>query len=172
MGARPYRCFLVHTTWTGKVRGEGNELPLARVEILPTPLVKSLDSVSFSIFHAGVVPAGSVRVEEISVRSFDEDVLRGLVIADLPWTESCADPLPVVADVCGTNDGQILQPYSFHWEVVEDGRNNCEPERKRFRLLSNPTLRADQAEWTVMLERTSADDLRSGRSPFAPGSGR
>jgi hypothetical protein len=176
LGGRPYRCWLTWTKWTGDERGQGNEINLARAEILPTPLVKSLDSVSFSIFHAGVVPAGSFKVEEISVASFSEDNLRGLAIPRVPWLEVCCPgPVPSVADLATTAEATVQQPFDFFWEVVEDGRTNPVPERKRFRLLSNPTLRAEDAMWTVLLERESPDRLRGrkgGESPFAPGSGR
>jgi hypothetical protein len=172
LGARAYLVNLVWYRWSGFERGQGHASVLARVEILPTPKVQTLDSVSFSIFHAGTIPAGSVRVTEISVRSFSEDHLRGLLVPDLEWTEA-RGPVPPVSDRCGADGGTILQPFEFFYEVVEDGRNNRAPEKKSFRLLSNPTLRAESADWSVMLERVSPDELRgAGASPFAEGSGR
>jgi hypothetical protein len=172
LGARPYRCYLTWWRWSGATRGQGHASLLARVEILPTPKVDSLDSIAFSIFHAGTVPAGSIKVSEISVVSFSEDHLRGLLIPCLPWAEMQGEP-PQVADRAGTAEGTIAQPFEFHWEVAEDGRNNRAPEIKSFRLLSNPTLKATQAQWQVMLERISPDELRrTGDSPFAQGQNR
>ena len=180
LGARPYRCWLVWTQWgigPNGERGDGYERDLARVEILPTPLVKTMDSVSLSLFHAGTVPVGSVSVGEISVKYFTEDNLRGLAIPRLPWTQtpSCdACDLPEVADLWDTSSASVKQPYSFHWEIHEDGRHG-DQERKLFRLLNQPMLSADNAEYRLMLERVSPDRLRGGRdgkSPFAPGSGR
>ncbi len=175
LGVRPYRVFLVWTVWglndQGQ-RGDGYERDLARVEIRPTPLVKSLDGVSFSLFHAGTIPVGSVSVGEISARHFTEDELRGFRVPIVPWQQG-ADPcsLPVLVGG-GTGGGEsVANPYDFFWEVVEDGRHDLPPSRKRFRLLNTPFYRADSAEWTVMLERSSADrerGPRGGVSPFAP----
>lgn len=173
-GARPYRCYLVWTRWgrgDDASRGDGYERDLARVEVLPTPLVTSLDSVSFSIFHAGTIPEGSVRVGEISVETFTEDNLRGLAIPRVEWLEvfGC-DPcdLPDVSRLETTAADSVDEPYRFYWEVVEDDRHQRRPTRNKFRLLSKPMLRADNAEWTVMLQRESEDRLRDGRSAFAP----
>jgi hypothetical protein len=165
LGTRPYRVWLHWIRWSGAERGEGFACSIAKVEILPTPKVDTLDSVSFSIFHAGTIPSGSVRVSEISVQYFNEDHLRGLLIPDLEWTEAHG-PLPAVSDRAGTNGGTICQPFEFFWEVVEDGRNNRAPEKKAFRLLSNPMLQSERAQWTAMLERISPDELRFGESPF------
>ena len=178
LGARPYRVFLTWTKWglnRESERGDGYERLVARCEILPTPLVTSLDGVSFSIFHAGTIPVGSVRVGEVSVRNFDEDVLRGLRIPRLEWLEvgSCDEcapcRLPEVAELRGTAQDTVAEPYRFFYEVVEDTRQQREPVRNTFRLLNKPNLVAENAEWTLMLQRVSYDQLRDGKSPFAQG---
>ena len=178
LGARAYRVHLVWTKWglgRDSERGDGYERPLARCEILPTPLVTSLDGVSFSIFHAGTIPVGSVRVGEVSVRYYDEDVLRGLRIPDLEWLEvgSCSEcspcRLPSVAELRGTAQDSVSEPYRFFYEVTEDHRQQREPVRNAFRLLNKPYLVADQAEWTLMLQKVDYDPLRSGESPFGQG---
>jgi hypothetical protein len=76
-GIRPYRVFLTWTKWTGVERGQGTEVMLRRAEILPTPLVVSLDNQVNSPMHAGVLPVGTLRVSRISVASFSRDILLG-----------------------------------------------------------------------------------------------
>lgn len=151
-GIRPYRVFLTWTRFGGEERGEGHEKMFARAEILPTPKVSSLDAVSFSIFHAGTLPVGSIRVEEVSAAAFTEDMLRGLKVPD----GSYLDP----------DEQKIPEPYDFFYEVVEDGRGDGEPARDRYRLLSKPFRRAGKVDWTLMLERVSPDRTRDDQSVF------
>lgn len=163
LGVRNYRCFLHWTKWTGKERGDGFEETIELLEILPTPLVKSLDSVTFSIFHAGTVPEGSVRVDEISLR-WTEDELRGFRI---PTYGTCEEPIEL-------REGDSLkQPFDFFYEVVEDGRGDRPPTRNRFRLMNKPFRRADMVMWSLMLERSSPDTHRGrkGESTFEEGQG-
>jgi hypothetical protein len=149
LGIRPYRCFLTHTRWTGTERGEGEELLVRQVEILPTPRVDSLDKVAFSLFAAGTLPVGSIQVSEISAGSFTEDELTGQMV-----------PVP--------NEDEVPGPYVFFYEVVEDGRGDPNPVRNRFRLLTKPFRRAGKLDFTVMLEREDYDRDRANRSPFSP----
>lgn len=151
-GIRPYRVFLTWTRFGGEERGEGHEKLIARAEILPTPKVSSLDSVTFSIFHAGTLPAGSIRIEEVSAVAFTEDMLRGLKVP----TGAYLDP----------SEQQIPEPYDFFYEVVEDGRGDGEPARDRYRLLSKPFRRASKVDWTILLERVSPDRTREDKSAF------
>lgn len=145
LGARPYRAFLVWTRWDGEERGEGIEHEVRRIEILPTPRLSSLDAVTFSLYHAGTLPVGSVKLDRISVVQFTQDLLTG------NWL-----PLP--------HEDFIPEPYEFFYEVVEDGRGDDPPVRSKFRLLSTPFRRATQVDWTVMLERVSVDRNRYAAS--------
>lgn len=140
LGLRPYRVFLIWTKWTGEERGEGDETEFRRIEILPTPKVNSLDNVTFGLFHAGTVPMGSLRVDRISA-TFTQDTLQGRII-----------PVP--------GEDTIPDPYGFFYEVVEDGRGDNPPQRAKFRLLNTPFRRAGKIDWTIMLERISADRER------------
>jgi hypothetical protein len=165
LGARPHRVFLNWTQWTGEERGDGNEILLLRREVLPTPRVDNLDAVTFSVFHAGTIPAGSVKVTEISLATFTEDQLRGLDSTD-PATGKQVVPTAAV----NLDGGGLLEPYDFFFEVVEDGRGDPKPERMRYRLLSKPFRRATKLDWLIMLERSSQDRTRGDRSVFgAPG---
>jgi hypothetical protein len=174
-GLRPYRVFLRWTRWDAE-RGDGYETDVATVELLPTPKVASMDSVSFSLFHAGTVPAGSLRLSEVSAARYSEDNLRGLVIPTFPGHgedegasaggDAPCDPPGTGAGISVRDGASVREPYQFFYEVVEDGRHG-RAERKRFRILSEPMLRADTQQWTLMLEKTDPDQRRDGSSPFA-----
>lgn len=165
LGARPYRVFLTWTRWTGSERGDGDEVLMLRREILPTPKVDSLDAVTFSIFHAGTIPAGSIKVTEISVAAFTEDQLRGLDSTDPCTCLKVVPPEFVAPDGAG-----LLDPWDFFYEVVEDQRAECTPERMRFRLLSKPFRRATNVDFLILLEKTTPNRTREDRSPFpSPG---
>jgi len=169
-GLRPTRVFLVWTRWSGSVRGEGEELVVRQVEILPTPKVKSLDAVTFSIFHAGTVPVGSVRLSEVSV-SFTYDNLVGHAMP--PCDDPCAKCSKSV-DACGCpkeppHADQIAQPNDFFYELAEDGRGDNPPVRQKFRPLSYPWRNAGNVEWQIMLEKIAEDRGRDGRSKYLSG---
>jgi hypothetical protein len=149
LGARPYRLVLVWCRWTGDVRGEGEMQTFREMEILPCPKVATLDSVTFSVFHAGTIPAGSIKVTEVSTRyTFDE--LQGHMAPEL-------------------HEDVIPQPWTFFYELREDGRGDALPIRQRFTLLTVPTRDAENVQWTLMLERRSEDRDREGKSQYLSG---
>lgn len=171
LGERPHRVFLTWTRWTGEARGEGAEELVGQLEVLPTPRVDSLDSVSFSMFSGGTLPVGSIRVSEISVATFTEDLLCGRRIPD--EARCCRDVpdergavVPHTAPIDGRSE-EVPFPFDFFYEVVEDGRGDPHPVRNRFRLLSKPFRRAGKVDWMIMLEREDPDRERDNRSPFA-----
>jgi hypothetical protein len=157
-GVRPYRCYLTWTKWTGLERGEGTENLYRRIEILPTPRVTSLDSLSFSLAHAGVIPAGSFRLDRISVATFTEDILLGRAFPDnpLPFGES-------------PQEKHIPEPFEFFYEIQEDGRGDNPAKRSRFRPMNRPMRRAGKLDWTLMLERVSIDRTRLDQSAIGTG---
>jgi hypothetical protein len=140
LGARPWRVFMVHTRATGEERGEGRTQEFRRVEILPTPRVRSLDNLTFNPYHAGVFPMGSLTVDEVST-SFTEDQLRGI---DFPKE----------------GEFEVPERYDFYYEVVQDGRQGGPVRPQRYRLLSQPFLDAENVQWVVRLERASGDGPR------------
>lgn len=150
-GLRPQRVWLVWREWSGGERGQGDVIEKKRIEILPTPKADSLDSVTYSVFHAGTVPAGSIKLSEVSLRlTYDE--LTGHM---LPNGELHTDNIP--------------QPWEFYYELVEDGRGDPEPVHQRYRILSYPFRKAGAVMWSVMLERISEDDDRQGKSAYTTG---
>lgn len=142
-GIRPYRVFLTWTTFSGGEHGAGKETVVHRIEVLPTPVVESLDSISRSAFSAGMFPVGSVRVSKVSA-TLSDDLLRGRANEVL--------------------DGeQIRADVTFFYEVVEDGRaREGDTVRRRFRLASDPMRKAASLEWVFVLERMSEDMGRDG----------
>lgn len=148
-GARPYRVFMVWTKWTGSERGEGDERVLLEREILPTPKVESIDTVSMTLFASGVLEMGSVHVTEVSL-TLTRDILTGRAIPGL----GIVDHIP--------------QPFEFFYEIREDGRGEVgtgvQPARLKFRLAVDPFRAATKPYWTFMLERISEDRSRLGKS--------
>jgi hypothetical protein len=143
LGARPLRVFLVWTAWTGERRGEGEERLLAERELLPTPVVSDPTAVLRNPFAAGTLPVGTVTVTEISTGQYAEDELRG-------WKLPDGSPL----------DEAVMD---FFYEVREDGRTaGRAPERRRYRVLGDVYLDAENVQWRVLLERASPDRRRDG----------
>ena len=142
-GARSTRCFLVWTTTDGAERGEGHEVELARRELLPTPVVASLDGVALNPFTAGRLPIGTLRVDEVSA-ALTRDQLTG---RQVPGSE---EPL--------------AQPVDFFYELVSDGRGEDPPPRMRFRLAGEPMRDETNVCWRLLLERASEDRDRAGNS--------
>lgn len=149
LGARPLRCFLVWTTWTGERRGEGEERLLIEKEILPTPVVGDPTAIARNPYSAGTLPVGTISVSEISSGQYSEDELRG-------WKLPDGSPIDEVR-------------MDFFWEVREDGRTAGKaPERRRFRVLGDVFLNAENVEFRVLLERSSEDMRRDGRPAGGP----
>ncbi len=144
IGVRPYRVFLVWSKFSGDEAGEGTETYVKTIEILPTPVVMSLDGIALNPFSAGVLPIGSVRLTRVSPQlTFDQ--LTGRVVPK-------------------EHEDHIPEPYDFFYEIMEDGRGDHDPLRQRFRLLNNPTRRAGKVDWIIGLERMSEDRNREGHS--------
>lgn len=165
-GLRSDRVFLVWTKYTGEERGEGEEKEVARLELLPTPRVSDRTSIQFAPYSAGVLPVGSVTVDQISAQ-FTVEVLLGKRVPD----EAC----PPGSD--------IPQPNDFFYEIVNDDRGvaspaGCGPEnlqmalrrgssvlpRARFRIVGFPELLEGNVQYKVALERISEDRAFDGTS--------
>lgn len=160
LGAYPYRVFLVWTRFSGSERGEGNEVEIGRIELAPAPEVQSLDGVTFSLFAAGALPIGSVRLRGVSLQ-YTYDQLTGT----LPPTQKQDPFAPASATaLVSVHRDHIQEPNDFYYEIVEDGRNDPDPKRMKFRLLSPPVIDPTSQQWILGLERTSEDPDRYGRS--------
>lgn len=150
LGVRPYRCFLVWTKFTGDERGEGDELLIARIELLPTPKLSELTGIQLLVYGGGNLPTGSLRIEKVS-ETFTEGQLMG---RQIPGRE------PGV---------EIPQPVDFFYEIVEDGRDLQVPIPTRYRLFGVPYRAAGKVSWTLLLERQDDAPTRREQLPFASG---
>jgi hypothetical protein len=156
-GVRPYRVFLNWTLWSGNETGQGYETLKQRIELLPTPLVESLDKLAFSAWHAGVLQVGSFKVSQVSNYAYTEDLLRGF--------DTC-----LISNLAGldllANNVTVPEPWDFFYEVVEDSRGGPTPDRPRFRLANTPFREPGKLQWTFMLERTDRQRRRNDLSTF------
>ncbi len=167
-GIRPYRCFLTWTKWSGGERGLGTEQIVARIELLPTPKVQSLDNVRAMFFSGGVLPVGSLRLSGISAL-YTQDQLVGLAVPpDADFVEDNVPPRRDTAEEVSRlpkpSVKSLPEPFDFYWEVHEDGRGDDPPQHNKFRLAAWPHRNAGNVEWTCMLERISVDERRDGSS--------
>lgn len=159
-GLRSKRVWLVWTRWTGEVRGEGEEQLLARVELLPTPRISDLGSLTRRPYLAGVFREGTVRVDQISAGAYTYDVLRGLSI---PGPNSMAPRADQGAAVRGLGAERTTDPrVDFWYEVVEDGRGEDLPLRLRFRVLGGPSRAEGSLYWALTLELADEASNRTG----------
>lgn len=157
-GARSKRVFLVWTKVTGEERGEGDENVIHRIELLPTPRVSELTAVSRMPMIEGSLPNGGVRVDEISVYRYTEDMLRGLVVPGEPGTPG--------TPIARKGSERLTDPrIDFFYEIVDDGRQGEGiAARQRFQLIGYPARVETKVYFAVFLQRSSADMLRSGES--------
>ena len=142
LGVRPYRVFLVHTTWSGGARGKGTESVTSEVEILPTPDVSILEMTPAGITRSptnhGIREEGSIVVSEITM-TLDENILIGK----------------------GTDGTAISKAQSFYYEVREDGGVSATPRKRRFHPTSIPTRNPYDVGWSILCERAHSDAISS-----------
>lgn len=143
-GARSRRVFLVWVRWTGVDRGEGGVRVIREFELLPTPEVA--DGASRNPYSAGMLPMGSIRLNEVSA-ALSIDTLTGRLVPGA---------------------GPIEQPDDFFYEIQEDARSGQPGARARYRVAGEPLRRETDVCWTVPLQRASNDRSRDGKLPALP----
>lgn len=187
-GLKAYDVFMVWTRWNGAERGEGNETLMMQVELLPTPVVEDLTSLSLQGFSAGTLPVGSVRISQVSA-SIRADTLSGFLLPSIEYlgmAEGCGKPARMMGEGTPTRLAGLTaieaarlnagldskgRKYSvdprveFFYEIVERAPN---AQRQKFRLLSVPFKRKGSFDWTLVLERVSEDRSRRGQSTIGP----
>lgn len=168
-GLRSDRVFLLWTTWSGIIRGEGQETVLARVELLPTPKVSSYTALVRNPRLAGVFSEGTIMVSQISAYGFTEDELNGVVIP-----KSFGVIPGIVADAskgtptAGTFiDPQVNPKIDFFYQIQEDGRGDNPAEVRRFRKRSAPERNEGGLQFQIMLEQADEALSRTGVSQTA-----
>jgi hypothetical protein len=143
-GVRPYRVFLVHSTWTGGEIGVGRE-NVASIEIVPPPRVRELGSLTEVLRATGTTEEGDIEVDRISARYTEDDLLGR--------TPDLRDPNAPRTTVEGAE---------FFWEIVETRPSTPYPVVRRFAVRGLPELRRGAAEWTVRLVKQDYDRGRRG----------
>jgi hypothetical protein len=136
-------------------RGDSQEH--ARVEILPTPNLRSLDNLALDPRAAGILPVGMVRLTEVTM-SLTNDQLRGWAVPNLANATTPGAPID-----------HVPQPFDFFYEVQADDRSGGPEVRRRFRPATDPFLDAENVQWTITLERVSEDANRDGTSSYGEG---
>lgn len=138
LGARPYRVFMIHTRWEEARRGMNQEFIVEETELLPTPLVESLDALDDVLEAVGTIETGSLQVTQVSA-SHTADVLMGR-----------------------DRDGAVVaESDQFFWEVAYLNQSPDGGDRRRF-TPKNPVYDATGVQWTITLERAVGDRARDG----------
>jgi hypothetical protein len=140
LGARPYRCFLIVTQWTGEEEGDGIERVVSEREILPTPKVTTIGALGTEIRSAGQLEVGDLVVREISTRWKDYE-LRG----------------------CLADGSDLPTGQRFFYEIRMDLREPvAQTMRRRFTVSGTPELQASRVQWVVPLKRALGDRKMDG----------
>lgn len=124
LGLRPYRVFSIIEQWTGGARGRGEVRIISELEFTPPPVLR-YRKLRRDMKSAGVVERGDLTLERISAR-YTEEEIRSFFPTNL-------------------DAGQ----YAYI-EQRFDGRNQGEPQRRRFTIASVPNLEIPRRfQWTV-----------------------
>lgn len=144
-GIRPYRVFLVHAAWSGGRRGEGTLQVTSRREILPPPRVTDLDGLRARVGATGVVEEGDLRVDEISARIPQDDLMGR--------TPDLQDPV---------RKRTSQKNVEFFWEVVEARASIPRPAPRRFSPPVTLSMARSGFEWRAVLVKAAYDLARDG----------
>lgn len=138
-GLRPYIVQQVRVRWSEGHRGRGTPEVIRLREILPTPLVVDMATMTELTGPVGVDELGVVAVTQISGR-FTEEQLRGFDDAGKPTSKD----------------------EEFFYELEFPERSGQPGMIRRFTLDAAPMFRADQFQWKLRLARAHGDRARNG----------
>lgn len=138
-GLRTYLVSIIRTGWTGGKRGMGVEYVKEEIEVLPTPRLSTLDSVTEILQPVGLDEIGYVMLSEISGR-YTEDELLGRIKDGIPLGK----------------DEQVF--YEIHFPQ-KDGNPGI---RRRFLIRAAPFYSAERLQWSIQLQRAHEDRTRAG----------
>ncbi len=140
-GLRPYKLRIVRVRWSGGHRGRGVPHVTDEMDLLPTPLVQDLTTLTEVLTPIGLEEAGSLGVSEISGR-FTDDQLRLL-----------------------SDDGQQPGPDEevfYEVEYPQPEAAGGDSIRRRFSLRGAPSYSAGRFQWSIQLEKANEDRSREG----------
>lgn len=139
LGGRIYMVTIFRTRWSGGRRGVGEETVVFELEILPTPKLVDMSTLTEVINPTGLDETGQVLVTQISGR-FTEDLLLGF------------DP----------EGNEPLDSDNVFYEIEFprlDGRSSV---RRRFKIRQAPSYKPYGMEWQVTLKKVDQDRSRRG----------
>ncbi len=139
-GRRPYNVTIYRTRWSGAERGHGTESIIFQQDILPTPLLSDLGSLTEIASLHGLDEVGSIQISEVSSFRFNEDVLMGL------------DP----------EGFEPLDTDNVFYEIEFPRSDGRPATKRRFELRGAPMYRPDQFQWYLTLEKINNNRTRSG----------
>lgn len=137
-GMRPYVVRVVRIRWSAGQRGVGTPIVESSLDLLPTPLVQDLTTMTEIVQPIGLDEVGVISVSEISGR-FTDGQLRAMKA-----------------------DGQAPGPDEEVFYEIEFPKPNGLVDRRRFFLRSAPYYFAGKFYWQVRLERAHSDRQENG----------
>lgn len=137
-GTRPYKVRVVRVRWSAGRRGVGAPVIEREMDILPTPLVQDLSTLTEIVQPVGLDEVGSILVSEISGRFTDND-LRFL-----------------------SADGRPPDPDVEVYYEIEFPKLDGTSDKRRFFLRSAPHYAAGRFMWQLRLEKAHEDRARNG----------
>lgn len=138
-GLRPYKVRILRIRWANGLRGTGAAVVDDALDILPTPLVQDLSTMTAIVQPVGLDEIGTIIVSEISGRFTDEQ-LRFL-------------------DRDGRQPGPDEEVF---WEIEFPRLDGRPSDKRRFMLRSAPMYFSGRLQWQVRLERAHHDRARNG----------
>ncbi len=137
-GLRPYKVSVITTRWTGPNRGEGTEVLVSELVLLPTPAVNGTGDVDASVGSVGTQEIGIVDITEISGR-YTEDQLRG-------YSEDGAPP---------------ARDVNVWWEIVYPQPGGTS-QRRRYTPASRAVYNPGALAWEITLDSAIVPRDRGG----------
>jgi hypothetical protein len=141
LGTRPYRVRIVRTRFAGPRRGVGVESVVHQMDILPTPKVVDMTTLTELVTPVGVNEQGTIQLQEVSGR-YTEEQLMGV----------------------GPNGDAIASNEAVYFEVEFFRRDGSPSELRRFQRDSIPFYDAGRVQWIVTLVSVVENRARSGQT--------
>ena len=138
-GLRSYKLRIVRVRWSGGRRGRGVPEVMETADLLPTPLVQDLSTLTEVLNPVGLDEVGVIGVSEIS-GNFTDDQLR--------WLSDDGVPPGVDEEV--------------FYEIEYPQPDGSLSVKRRFSLRGAPYYNAGRFQWQVRLERANEDRTRGG----------
>ncbi len=138
-GLRPYKVRVVRVRWSGGMRGHGTPHVASTMDLLPTPLVQDLTTLTEILQPIGLDEVGTISVAEISGRFTDDDLRL--------QSKNGVPPGP---------DEEVFYEIEF---PQPDGGPSV---KRRFFLRGAPYYSAGRFQWSIRLEKANEDRSRRG----------